>query len=63
MRYSLLPEGAPSLETTSRSLGSRPNILDINSAGFANVALHEIKWMRLSRLKTQVKYSRLFLVI
>ncbi len=49
-RYSLLPEGEPSLETTSISLGSSPNIFDMYSEGLANVALHDTNRMRLSEL-------------
>lgn len=48
IRYSLLPEGAPSFETTSTSVISRPNIFDMYSAGFERVALHDIKRVRLS---------------
>ena len=48
IRYSLLPEGAPSLETTSILLESSPNIFDMYSDGLANVALHDTKRMHLS---------------
>lgn len=47
-RYSLLPVGAPSLETTSTSSTDKANIFDMYSAGFASVALHEMNCIRRS---------------
>jgi len=47
-RYSLSPDGAPSFETTSSSLTSSAKSFPMYSAGFASVALHEMKRSRLS---------------
>jgi len=47
-RYSLSPDGAPSFETTSSSFTSSAKSFPMYSAGFASVALHEMKRNRMS---------------
>ena len=46
IRYSFLPDGAPSFDTMSSSETSRQNILLMCCEGLASVALQEIKQMR-----------------